>query len=573
MKSIQTSIVRKIAYATLLGSGALVSQAFAWSPASSQIAPTTISPGGARDCLAAIPLPPDDPSLDQDFGCYHFATYNWNDGSGAGTVTGRVYWPSICGDGTTDPPMGTKLPTILLMHGDGHHYTDYNYLLGHLARNGFIVASITSSGTNLDRSAQGLTFLNFMTNSWSRREWVDTDRMGLIGHSRGGEAALTLARRIREIGLPYDIDSIISLAPTDNVEGGGIHESLNGDDSRSYLAIYGTHDEDVTGYCLNGNLPQCGFIPISAARSGFSLYDRAGSEGETEPFPLSSEVVDKAMVYIKGATHNGWRSTCAGFPPPGVLSCMVHQEMAKGYMNAFFRWQLRGQDIYRYFFSGEMKLPIVNSNGVKVQKTFQKGNGRRVVDNFEQAGWGTNTLGGTVTKESTVTVLKDGSTWDYEITSPHDTDSLIVSWSPPGLAPWMRFGIPDGSTGGFQPRRYRDITDYDFLSLRAGQIYGSPLNTVGTNKDFYVLLRDPFGGQTPWILVSDYSKLPYPTVANVVKFGQFLTVTSSPMNTVRIPTCRFNGVDKENISSVWFRFSVPGHSQGEIMIDNIEFTD
>ncbi len=526
---------------------------------------------GQLPCRAAMPLPPPDPSDAQDFDCYYFGTYNWNDGT-AGTVTGRVYWPSICGDGTTDPPAGTTLPLVLLMHGDGHNYTDYNYLLGHLARNGFIVASISNSGTNDARSDQALTFLNFLTNSWSRKDFIAIDNVGLIGHSRGGEAALTLARRINSQSLPYGVRSVISLAPTDSQEGGGIPETLSGDSSHALLVIYGTHDEDVHGYCLSGGLPECGVLPLSARSSGYALYDRAGWEGETEPFPLSSQVVDKALVYIKGANHNGWRSTCFN-PGPGNLSCNTHHQLAKGYMNAWLRWQHFDEDIYRNYFSGEMKLPIVNEQTLQVQKSFQAGNGRRVIDNFEQAGWGTNSLGGFVSKEATVVVIKEGTTWDYDPTSPHDTNSLVIGWAPPGLAPWMRFGIPDGETGGFASRRYRDINDHEFLSLRAGQVYGSSLNSVDISKDFYVQLRDPFGGTTPLIRVSDYADLPYPTVANVWQTQQSLTVATSPMNTIRIPTCRFTGVNKENISSVWFFFTVPGSTRGEILLDNIEFTD
>jgi len=521
-------------------------------------------------CFQPVPKPGRDPSSQRDYNCYYFGNYTWNDGGGAGSVSGRIYWPSICGDGTTNPPGEFALPTVLLMHGDGHNYLDYGYLMRHLAFNGFICASIESSGTNQERAAQAQTFLGFMKDNWTYRDWVDNENLGLIGHSRGGEAVLTLARNIVDLGLDFNVNAIISLAPTDNQEGGGSAESLGGMESEAFLVIYGTHDEDVTGYCVSGGLPECGAAPVGPRSTGFALYDRAGSEGETEPFPLYDEVVDKVLLYVEGANHNGWRSTCAGFPPIGQLSCSEHQELAKGWMNSFFRWHLRDQDIYRYFFTGDLPIPAVADNGIVVHHSYSPGYDRRVVDNFEQPGWGTNTIGGLVWKESSLTVEKDGTTWDYEYSSPHDTRSLTVSWSPGGFAPWIRFEIPNNGTIWGGP--YRDVSRYEFLSLRAGQVYGSAFNTPGQGKDFYVQLRDSGGGQSNFVRVSDFASLPYPTEAQVVKYQQIIDVVTSPMKSVRLPLCRFEGVNKQEISSVWFFFTASGSSSGELFLDNIEFT-
>ena len=165
----------------------------------------------------------------------------------------------------------------------------------------------------------------------------------------------------------------------------------------------------------------------------------------------------------------------------------------------------------------------------------------------------------------------DGPSWAYDFSSPHDTRSLVVSWAPGGLAPWIRFEIPNTATqfGG----RKRDISRYEFLSLRAGQTYFSGINTPGQDKDFYVQLRDSSGGMSSWVRVGEFAELPYPTEATVQKFGQPLDVVTSPMSTVRLPVCRFEGIDKENVSSIWFYFTAQGSSSGELMLDNIEFTD
>ncbi len=565
MQRLKNTLLRTL-LATATGATLLLSQASAQggTGAGVGVSPSAQAPSRDQGCMPALPMPPKDPSVDFDWSCSHWGNFNWNG------VNGRVFWPSDCQSGGA-PSSELRLPLILIMHGDGQAYTDYDSIAHHLSANGFIVASIANSGTNVQRASKAKTYLDFLRDSWGYKDWVDSTNVGLIGHSRGGEAVLTVARLNQSQGWGYDVSAIISLAPTDNQEGGGIPENLAGSSSHALLVIYGTHDEDVTGYCVTGGLPECGTPLVSARSSGFALYDRAGSEGSTEPFPLEDEVVDKTLLYIEGANHNSWLSTCSGNPPLGQLSCYTHTDLAKGYMNAFMRWKLRGMEIYQNYFNGNMKLPEAIRENVVVHTSHQKGYDRRVVDNFEQPGFLFNSIGGLNWRENTVTIEKDGSTWDYEPTSPHDTRSATVSWAPPGLVPYVRFDIPDSATqfGG----RSRDITRFDFLSLRAGQVYGSAYNTPGQDKDFYVQLVDSHGFESNRVRVSEFAKLPYPKPVQVLKYGQFIMVTASPMKTIRIPNCRFLGVDRRNISSVKLSMNVTGSTLGELFLDNIEFTD
>jgi hypothetical protein len=523
-------------------------------------------PHAPLDPLCAELKMPNDPAVHREYGCYYFGNYVWNDGSGAGNVTGRIYWPSDCSSST---PPGVH-PLVLLMHGDGHAYTDYGYLMSHLARNGFIAATISNSGSNLERTGQALTYLGFIRNHWTHKTHVQNN-IGLIGHSRGGEAVLTVARRIEELGLTHDVNAIISLAPTDNAEGGGAHESIEGGESESFLVIYGTDDEDVFGWCVDGPLPSCA-VPLSEPmHTGFALYDRAGSEGETEPFPLYDEVVTKAMLFVERANHNKWRSECIDTAITSLISCDAHWNIARGYVNAFLRWQLREESIYKDFFTGRWMPPSVAAEGVRIHTQYSEGYGRRVLDNFEQGGAGTNTLGGSLTSGGAIQVVTEGTTWDYDSTSPHDTRSLVVHWAPPGLAPWLRSFLPNGTTP--LGARWRDVRGFDFFSLRAGQVYDSPFNTEDAPKEFYVEFRDAFGGSSGLISTGQYAELPYPRDTQVLYAGQLIHVAKSPMTTVRIPLCGVKNVDFENLSQVYFWFTAPGSSSGEMLLDNLEFTD
>ncbi|MEM7518093.1 MAG: hypothetical protein AAF368_14370, partial [Planctomycetota bacterium] len=418
-------------------------------------------------------------------------------------------------------------------------------------------------------SQSARTMLSFLFNNWQYRQSLSGD-VGLFGHSRGGEAVLTLAREIDSMDLPYFVRTVLSLAPTDSAEGGGFNESLDGDESRSFLAIYGTADEDVTNPCIVGNQPWCGGTSIAPKGNAFSLYDRAGSETSTEPLVLSSAIVTKAMLFVEGADHNSFRNTCGGLPLFGVLSCSAHHDLLRGYTNAWMRWWLRDQEIYRGFFDGSYALPSISS--VTIHQQFQEGFRRRVIDNCENNSFSSNTIGGNVTAGfGSTTVVKEGTGYDYEGTIPHDTGMMIVRYSSGGFVPFLRWFISD--TSNFFSGRHRDVRGYGYLSFRAGQVYGASQNTPGLNANFFVELFDTSGSISNALQVSQFATLAYPSTTNGSNQGVNLTTVASAMETVRIPLSCFRNVDKENIASIRFRFSVPGQSDGELMLDNLEFTD
>ena len=531
-----------------------------------------VEPAAPAGPASPASIPPD-PTVDQAYGCYLWGSYAWNDGSGTGVVQGRIYWPKVCG-GPSNPP--GVLPLAVLIHGDGHQHTDYHYLMRHLALNGFVAATI-DGGTelsNVERAQRLRTYVGFVRDHWTHKAHV-ANSIALIGHSRGGEAVFTAARKFGEWGLDHDVDALVAIAPTDNDQNGGTEglESLVGSSSESLLVIYGSRDEDVSGTCTSGTFPWCGVVPTAPARTGFSLFDRAGSEGGTEPFPLYDDVVTKAMLFVDAASHNRWREVSCTFTP-GVLSCEAHHDIAKGYLNAFLRWRLGGDDSYRGFFTGLWTPAAVASHGARIRPQYVEGYGRRVVDSFEQPGWSTNSLGGSVTKETQVTVVHDGALYQVpDHTSPHDTRGLVLRWStqPFLVDPWIRWFVPNGQTS--LGARWRDVRGFGYLSLRAGQINASGWNTAGEPQDFTVRLRDVWGGWSPKVRASSVADLAYPEAGFVASLAGSGFFPKSSLQTVRLPLGLFTGVDLEHVAYVELAFGLDEHTQGEIAIDSLQFTD
>src|SRR5690606_13733897 len=83
---------------------------------------------------------------------------------------------------------------------------------------------------------------------------ADMDRIALIGHSRGGQAAVLAAGfdaffagvRFDDIGIgrDFDIDAVVALAPTDMLVDNRYVTTRH----VHYLLLQGTHDADVSTF-------------------------------------------------------------------------------------------------------------------------------------------------------------------------------------------------------------------------------------------------------------------------------------------------------------------------------------
>lgn len=179
---------------------------------------------------------------------------------------GRVWYPSGPG----------SFPLVLCVHGN-HNMADYSdpgyaYLGEHLASRGFIFVSVDENFFNghffgslkTENDGRGWMLLQHLK-LW--REWsqdtenpfhsiVDMDRIGLIGHSRGGEAAAIAGSFNRLSHYPddatvafdfdFNIRAIIAIAPSDGqYRPAGQPTPL---ENVSYLTVQGAHDADVSSF-------------------------------------------------------------------------------------------------------------------------------------------------------------------------------------------------------------------------------------------------------------------------------------------------------------------------------------
>lgn len=257
-----------------------------------------------------------------------------------GPNKGRIYYPAE--DDGTGVPFNKRLaalgrvPLVVMAHGNHDasvpNYLGYDFFQADLAKMGFVAISVDCNAQNgmgysiaiiekradliigaisvmqqLDVDAASVFFGN-----------IDFSRVGLMGHSQGGEAVVLVPE---VIGLPgVSIRSVIALAPT---EGGATKRTPK---DYAFMTILPASDGDVW--------PNDGAI----------YYDRA------VPSPF------KSQLFVHFTNHQFynrqwldddslWNNAA---PTPPVQSRYAHERVLTSYGSAFYRAALLGHATQPY---------------------------------------------------------------------------------------------------------------------------------------------------------------------------------------------------------------------------------
>lgn len=240
----------------------------------------------------------------------------WGFDLSAVPLNGRVWYPD--GQG--------PFPLVLVVHGnhsmDSFSDPGYDYLGELLASRGFIVASVDQNflngsgmleavlgGLKEENDARAYLLLQHLTlwQEWNHTEQhpfagkVDMERIALIGHSRGGEAAAIAAafnhlpahpdNALIPFNFGFSIRAVAAIAPSDGQyrprQQNTPLEDIN------YLVLQGSADSDVSSF------------------SGSRQFDRVRFTDTANNF--------KAAVYIHGANHGQFNSRWGRIDMPASL--------------------------------------------------------------------------------------------------------------------------------------------------------------------------------------------------------------------------------------------------------------
>jgi len=293
-------------------------------------------------------------------------------------VKGTVYYPAE-DDGDSQPfnervRNHGPIPIVFMAHGN-HKTSDpshlgYDYFQIALARMGIIAVSVFSNEANgqaggppnIITRAQLIisSIAHFQNlNSGGDRlfgDRIDFSRVGLMGHSRGGEAVVVVPEIISLAGVT--IKCAISLAPT------------------NFGASWGR----PTGYAFLTILPAMDGDVVD--NNGAVFYDQA------MPDPL------KCQIYANHTNHNYFNRQWTNDDTRGELPIMArqdHERVLSAYGCAFYRNQLLGHNTSGFLLYKELPAGVLTAN---VHLSFAISEAAMTLDNFEDGNWiGTNSVG------------------------------------------------------------------------------------------------------------------------------------------------------------------------------------
>jgi hypothetical protein len=459
-------------------------------------------------------------------------------------------------------------PLILIVHGNHSPFDPsepgYGYLLDLWANHCMIAVSVDENFLNGNVSgemdARAIVLLRHLQ-LW--REWnqtighqfftkVDLDKVGLAGHSRGGEA-ITVAKEYNTLkhdssdpdhDFGFGIRGLYAIAPVDGqIDDVFVTGVVRGAD---YFVMHGSHDGDVSRF------------------NGHRAYDRA--HGLTTPGTRF-----KGLLYVYGANHGqwntGWGTTSEHTvnPVANRISGADQRSIGEVYTTAFFLSSLRGFDEYNTLFKGDVTFASLSATVTRV--TQYQDPIRVYLNHYEEddnlaTGSFPGVTNGTVPTldpyEDRFFQDQDPPSWTWE-----QTDGPFVGW--------------EGSTStqiviSLPAEAREDLALYPYLALRVGQVYElePSRNSPGVDKDFTIQVM--FGSTpSPDVRVSTITRLPYPDETDHPTRGN---QTKTIMQTVRIPWASLledlePGLLSE-LSEIHLKFD--RHEAGLLILDEIQFT-
>ena len=454
-----------------------------------------------------------------------------------------------------------RLPVVGIIHGQSAHweakktsnfpsFQGYGYLQEYLAKNGVVSVSVDTNAANYIQSyiemraemlLEGLERLSQFDKDKKSPLFgrLDMQNVGLMGHSRGGDAAVraALLKKARGSEQEFGIKAVCSLAPSDMTGGlmkighanslkdlkEGTFPTTNSPhkltgSKLTYLVVFGGLDADVDG--RDG--------AFGAFGSGFRHYDRA--------------TCPKAMVFLHHCNHRRfnsvWKGDSTGADDPGMtpedlgqvsgkptrlLKPADHRTLANDYIGGFFRWKLKGEKSLAGLFTGSV------ANSVKAEASFQWSFGDLVKDleDMENPSQGLTAV--RTIKKATIdqfgNIKIDGVKQEFR--TQHQTGVLAVDPNLPAPTPDVLRLTFD------QPQ---DWTDFKWLMLRVSanfDLTSSSTIASGDLPQFEIALGDA----TPQTVRLDQSKFG-PALTRPVFHEVMVKDTRTPVTVLKLGTTR-----------------------------------
>jgi hypothetical protein len=299
-----------------------------------------------------------------------------------GANKGRIYYPADDdGPGTAfNTRLGAlgRVPLVVMAHGNHNpgvqNYLGYEFFQADLAKMGFVAISVDCNSQNgmgysipiiearADLIIGAIAVMQGLDGDAMSPMFghIDFSRVGLMGHSQGGEAVVLVPQVISLPGVT--IRAVLALAPT---EGGATRGRPTG---HAFMTILPASDGDVW--------PNDGAI----------FYDRA----DPQPF--------KSQLFVHFTNHQFYNrqwldddSTWSNAAPtPPVQSRYDHERVLVAYGCAFYRAALLGHSTTPYLAGRLLPAGVATQH---VHLSFEQPDALTIDNHEDGNGIGTNSLG------------------------------------------------------------------------------------------------------------------------------------------------------------------------------------
>jgi hypothetical protein len=442
-----------------------------------------------------------------------------------GPVKGSVYYPAE-DDGAGQPfsarlASAGRVPIVFMAHGNHDpadpSYLGYDYFQHDLAKMGIVAVSVDCNALNGASGGVGNIEdrADLIIDSIAHFQGLDANpasvfhgrldfgRVGLMGHSRGGDAIVTLPAVIALPGVT--IRSGLALAPTNFRYWSGL--STIRPSGYAFMTILPAADGDVVD------------------NNGAQFYDQA------EPGPY------KSQLYVHSTNHNFFnRQWLLDDGVTAAVSRGTHERVLEAYGCALFRHTLLGHAT-REFLDGRA-LPAAVPTAL-VYRSFELA-GQSTVDHHEDAnGIAVNSMGQPTTQSGGM--VADEYAFDRVATAFNDSFFGLTT----GMVMWIK-------ESGALFRSAVEAVDARQLEvwIRAAEVAAGALPTVATG--FELGLEDA-SGMVAWVDSDSVGGLARPFARP--------DVTKTMLQTLRFRTACFvkrpNQLDLRRIVAILIRYNRP----------------
>ena len=467
-------------------------------------------------------------------------------------------------------------------------YQGYDYVAQNLASNGYVVISVSANGINaFDNNVTDLGMLaRAQLIQRHLQQWttfsttgaapfgtqfvgkVDLQRVGTMGHSRGGEGVVRHYAHNLSQGAPYGVKAVFPLAPVNfnrtianNVPLTVALPYCDGDVNDNQ----GVHFYDDARYNVAGDAAPKHTVQVMGANHNF--FNTVWTPGL---FPAGT--ADDWTAFTSGGTGDAQCGTVAG---NHRLTAAQQRGVGLAYISAAMRAYVGGETQFTPYLTGAAAPPPsaqTNEIHVSYHAPDTAATRRDVNRLLTSTNLTTNTLGGASAQTGLTphdlcggpspqpqhclpagqsTARQPHTTVSARATTVRGLSQLRTGWS--ATTANYRNDLPTGA---------RDVSGFTWLTFRVSVNFADTRNPSGIGQNFSVVLTDGTGA-TSSVTVNSFSDvLFYPP-------GTTGPVPKVLLNTARIPVSAFSGVNLSDIRSVQFRFDQS--PSGALLISDVAF--